>query len=276
MNFSIEDLKKILKKTKACIVWGGSLGMVPADSKIIKVEKILQIDPQAQLLASIMSKKLAVSSKYILIDIPYGKTAKVTKFQALNLKKKFDQLGRYFNKKLECVLTDGSQPIGNGVGPALELIDIIKILDKRDGPKDLEKKSLFLSGKLLEMTGKANKGKGIKMAKDILDSGKAFEKFKEIVKAQKGNLKNIKPAKFKEDILAEKSGEISEISNKQINSLARVAGCPVNKFSGIYLYFHVKDKIKKREKLLTIYSESKSRLKEAVKFYNNQKPIKIK
>jgi len=276
VDFSMNDIKKILKKTKACIVWGGSLGMVPADSKIIKIEKVLKIDPQAQLLASIMSKKLAVSSKYILIDIPYGKTAKVTKSQALNLKKKFEQLGRYFNKKLECVLTDGSEPIGNGIGPALELIDIIKILDKRNGPKDLEKKSLFLSGKLLEMTGKADKGKGIKMAKDILYSGKAFEKFKDIVKAQKGSLNGIKPAKFKKDILVKKSGRIFEINNKEINSLARVAGCPVNKLSGIYLYFHVKDKIKKGEKLLTIYSESKSRLKEAIKFYKNKKPIKIK
>jgi len=276
VDFSMNEIKKILKKTKACIVWGGSLGMVPADSKIIKIEKVLKIDPQAQLLASIMSKKLAVSSKYILIDIPYGKTAKVTKSQALNLKKKFEQLGRYFNKKLECVLTDGSEPIGNGIGPALELIDIIKILDKRNGPKDLEKKSLFLSGKLLEMTGKADKGKGIKMAKDILYSGKAFEKFKDIVKAQKGSLNGIKPAKFKKDILVKKSGRIFEINNKEINSLARVAGCPVNKLSGIYLYFHVKDKIKKGEKLLTIYSESKSRLKEAIKFYKNKKPIKIK
>ena len=147
VEFSINELKKFLKKTNACIVWGGALGMVPADSKIIQVEKILKIDPEAQLLASIMSKKLAVGSKYILIDIPYGKTAKVSKSEALNLKEKFEQLGRYFNKKLEVVLTDGSQPIGNGVGPALELVDVLRVLDpKEQSPKDLEKKSLFLAG----------------------------------------------------------------------------------------------------------------------------------
>ena len=277
VEFSIDELKKILKKTNACIVWGGSLGMVPADSKIIKIEKMLKVDPQAQLLASIMSKKLAMGSKYILIDIPYGKTAKVNKSAALNLKKKFEKLGNYFNLKLECFLTDGSQPIGNGIGPVLELIDIIKILDpKKKGPKDLEKKSLFLSGKLLEMTGKAEKGKGIKIAEEILYSGKAFEKFKEIIKAQNGGLKIIKPAKFRKDILSKKSGEIFEINNKKINSLARITGCPINKFSGLYLYFHLKDKIKKGEKFLTIYSESESRLKEAIKFYYNKRPIKIK
>ena len=276
IEFSIDELKKILKKTKACLVWGGALGMVPADSKIIQVERVLKIDPEAQLLASIISKKLAIGSKYILIDIPYGKNAKVNKPKALVLKKKFEQLGKYFNKKLECVLTDGSQPIGNGIGPALELIDILKVLDpKKQAPGDLEKKSLFLAGKLLEMTGKAKKGKGIELAKEILYSGKAFEKFKQIIKAQKGNLKKIKPAKFKINILAKKQGKVFEIDNNKINSLARITGCPASKFSGVYIYLHVGDKVKKGGKLLTIYSESKSRLKEAVKFYKDKKPIKV-
>ncbi|MCK4647862.1 thymidine phosphorylase, partial [Candidatus Pacearchaeota archaeon] len=123
IEFSMSKLKKIVKKTNACLIWGGALGIVPADSKIIKVEKMLKIDPDAQLLASIMSKKLAMGAKYILIDIPYGKTAKVNKQQALRLKKKFEYLGKIFKKKLEVVLTKADEPMGNGVGPALELID---------------------------------------------------------------------------------------------------------------------------------------------------------
>ena len=277
IEFSIKELKKIVKKTNACIVWGGALGMVPADSKIIKVEKILKIDPEAQLIASIISKKLAGGSKYILIDIPYGKTAKVDRAKAMRLKKKFEQLGKYFNKKLKVVLTDGSQPIGNGIGPALELVDVLKVLNpEENGPKDLEKKSLFLAGKLFKMTGKAKKSKGIEMAKEILYSGKAFKKFKQIIKAQGGKLNSIHSAKFKKNILSKKSGRISEINNKKISSLARIAGCPVDKFSGLYLYFHVGDKIKKKEKILTIYSESRARLKHAVEFYEKEKPVKMK
>lgn len=276
VEFSIDELKKILKKTNACLVFGGALEIVPADSKIIQIERILGLDPQAQLLASIMSKKIAVGSKYILIDIPYGKSAKVDKVQALDLKKKFEQLGRYFKKKLEVVLTDGSQPIGNGIGPALELVDVLKVLDRKKEPtKDLEQKSLFLAGKLLEMTGKAKKSKGIELAKEILYSGKAFEKFKQIIKAQNGTLKNLKPAKFKKDLLAKKSGKIYEIDNNKVNSLARIAGCPIDKFSGLYLYFHRGDKVKKNEKLITIYSESRSRLKNAIEFYNKERPISI-
>jgi len=277
VEFSSEELKKILKKTNAFLVWGGAWEMVPADSKIIEVEKKLKLDPEAQLLASIMSKKLAVGSKYVLIDIPYGKFAKVTKTKALVLKKKFEQLGRHFHLKLKCVLTDGSQPIGNGIGPALEMVDIIKVLDpEKQGPEDLEKKSLFLAGELLEMTGKTKKGKGIKLAEEILHSGRAFERFKQIIKAQKGTLKNLKKAKYKKNIILKKSGRIFEINNKEINSLARVAGCPQSKYSGIYLYFHVGEKPKKGEKLLTIYSESKSRLRQAIKFYNSKKPIKMR
>jgi len=276
VEFSMKELEKIIKKTNACMVWGGSLGMVPADSRIIQVEKLLKIDPQAQLLASIMSKKLAVGSKYILIDIPYGKGAKVNIAQAIKLKKKFEQLGRYFHKKISVILTDGTQPIGNGIGPGLELIDILKILKcEENAPKDLEKKSLFLAGQILEMVKKAKKGKGIELSKEILQSGKALEKFEQIIIAQEGNLKEIKPAKFRKNILSKKSGKIKEINNKKINSLAKIAGCPIDKFSGVYLYFHVKDKIKKGEKILTIYSESKSRLKHAIEFYNKEKPIKF-
>jgi len=277
VEFSMNKLKKIVKKTNACLVWGGTLGIVPADSKIIQVEKILKIDPEAQLLASIMSKKLAMGAKYIIIDIPYGKTAKVDKSKALKLKKKFEQLGKHFKVKLRCVLIPAKEPMGNGVGPALELIDVIKVLNpKEKGPEDLEKKSLFLAGELLEMTKKAKKGKGIEMAKEILDSGKAFEKFKQIIKAQGGDLKRIKSAKFKKDILSKKTGKIFEVNNKKINSLARISGCPTDKFAGLYIYIDVGNKIKKREKILTIYSESKSRLRQAINFYNNQKPIRIK
>lgn len=277
VEFSIKELKKILKKTNACMVWGGALGMVPADTKIIKIEKELNIDPKPQLLASIMSKKIAVDSKYIVIDIPYGKNSKVSKAEALDLKRKFEYIGKYFGKKLKCVLTDGTQLIGDGVGPALELEDIIKILDpEKEGPLDLKEKSLFLAGELLEMTGKAKKTQGIEMAEDILSSGKAFEKFKQIIEAQNGSLKNMKSAKFKKHILAKKTGKIVEMHNKKINSLARVAGCPIDKCAGIYFYFHVKDSVKKHQKILTIYAESKPRLNEAVRFYQETRPVKIK
>ena len=156
-------------------------------------------------------------------------------------------------------------------------MDIVKILDPaQKGPADLEKKALFLAGNIFEMTGKAKKGNGIKMAKEVLRSGKAFTKFKDIVKAQNGNLNRIKEAKFKHNLLSKKSGKVSGIDNHVINSLVRVLGCPVDKSSGMYLHVHLEDKVKKGSHLATLYAESKSRLDESVKFYEKFKPIRIK
>jgi len=276
VEFSMKELKKLVEKVGACLIWGGSLEIVPADEKIISIEKTLNIDPESQLLASIMSKKLALGAKYILIDIPYGKTAKVNKEKALGLKKKFEYLGKHFNRKLKVVLTHGDEPIGNGVGPALEILDILKVLKRcEDRPLDLEKKSCFLAGEIFEMTGKVQKGKGAVFAKQILDSGKAFKKFEEIIIAQEGDLNKVRVAKFRRDIVMGHSGKITEIDNKKINYLARLAGCPMDKSAGLYLYHHVGERVNKGEKILTVYSESKSRLKEAVNFFVTQKPIKF-
>ncbi|MFH1801328.1 MAG: thymidine phosphorylase [archaeon] len=278
VDFSMKELRKIIQKTGACMVWGGGLEMVPADSIIIQIEKVLNIDPESQMLASIMAKKLAVGSNYILIHIPYGRTAKVNRQKAVALKKKFEKLGKYFNKKLKCNINKNNGPVGKGVGPVLEMIDVIKILDpNQKGPKLLEKRALILSAELLEMTGKAKKGEGLKMALDILYSGKAFEKFKQIIKAQEGDLdfKKLQPAKLKKDFYSAKSGRISEIDNKKINLLARIVGCPSDKRAGVYLHFNAGEKVRKGEKIITIYSENRSRLKQASKFYEENKIIKI-
>ncbi len=276
VEFSMKELKKIIKKTGGCMVWGGYLGMVPADSKIIRVEKALKIDPMAQLIASIMAKKLAVGSRYILVDIPYGKGAKVDKKHANFLKKKFEALGKHFKVNLKCVLTDGTQPIGCGVGPVPELKDVIAILDpEKQGPKDLEEKSLLLSSEIIRMTGKAGKEESKKKAKDILYSGKAFEKFKEIIEAQSGNINKIKEAKLNHNILAKKSGKIKNIENKKISSLARITGCPLDKQCGLYLHVLKGEKVKKKQKLITIYANSKTRLNEAIRYFKEEKPIKI-
>jgi len=274
VDFSIKEIKNILKKTNACFVWGGALKLAPADDKIIKIGRIIKIDATAQLLASILSKKISVDSDYVLIDIPYGKSAKVTKRQAEKLKSKFFKLGKIFGLKIEVLLTNGTNPIGNGIGPVLEIIDIIKILKREEGPKDLEEKSIMLAGKLLEMTGKAKKGKGRKLATQILDSGKAYNKFQEIIKAQKGNLKNfknLKPGKYTHTIKAKRKTKIKNINNKLINSLARHAGCPEDKLAGIYLYKKANQTMEKGDKILTIYATSKEKLKHARKFYNQNK-----
>ena len=138
VELSLKKIKEVVDKTGACLAWGGSLGLAPSDDKIIQVERLLNLDIEPQLIASIMSKKLAAGAKYILIDIPYGRGAKVNNLSnAKKLGKKFEKIGKRFKLKLKVVYTDGSQPIGNGAGPILELLDILKVLqNKKDAPED--------------------------------------------------------------------------------------------------------------------------------------------
>lgn len=276
VDFSAKDLKKIVMKTGACLAWGGSLGLAPADDKLIQIEKMLNVDPEPQLLASILAKKLAVGSKYVLIDIPCGEGAKVTRSRALSLSKKFVDVGSRLGLKIETLITDGSQPIGNGVGPMLEIEDIIKILKREDGPKDLEKKSILLAGLILEMVRAVPVGKGKKKAKEILDSGAAFTKFKEIIEAQKGSLSRLRKAPIQHIIRSQRAGRVTEIHNRLINTLGRILGSPIDKAAGLYLHIHRDTNVSKGDPLVTFHTESSVKLKEALLFYKNNPPISVK
>jgi AMP phosphorylase len=277
VEFSIEEIKKIVTKTNACIVWGGSLGLSPADDKLIQVERLLNLDPKAQLLASVLSKKISVGSKHVLIDIPFGKSAKVSKAEGLELKKDFEKFGKKFDLNIRCVLTNGDEPIGWGIGPLLEIRDIIHILKRDEQPvKDLENKSLFLAGQIFELCGKAEKGEGERLASAILDSGKAYNKFQEIIEAQNGKVPSMKEIEsrlgiYRKDILAEKSSKI--IDNKKINLIASIAGSPMDKGSGILLAKHIGSEVQKDEKVLTIYSQSQARLNNAVDLFKKIRPV---
>lgn len=275
VDFSINELKKIVKKTGACLAWGGALGLAPADDKLIQVEKMLNLDPEPQLLASILSKKIAVGSNYVLIDIPYGDGAKVSKAQALELKKKFLYLAGKLGLHMQVALTDGSQPIGQGIGPLLEVKDVLRVLRQQDSPQDLERKSVMLAGMLLEMMGKARKGQGVTKARSMLTSGKALAKFEQIIKAQHGHIDGLPEAQFHHTIRAPTAGKISTIDNHRTNTLAHILGCPVDKAAGVFLHLHRGSRVKKGDMLLTLYAESKTQLQRGLDYSKENMPIHI-
>ncbi len=264
--FPIKKMKEIIKKANGCIVWGGALNLAPADDKIITVEKSLMIDAESQLLASIIAKKQSVSSTHVIIDIPIGPHSKITsRKKALHLKRKFEQICKALGMKVKIVLTDGSQPIGNGIGPALEARDVLKVLrQKYDRPLDLERKCLMMATELFKMIGVKD---GYKKAKEILVSGKAYEKMQQIIKLQGGN-PNIKHediplGSFEYDLIAKRDGIVKSINNISIAKLGRIAGAPWNKGAGIYLYRHIGDRIKKGERILTVFTGTKSKIEYA-------------
>lgn len=269
VDFSTQELKKIVKKTGACLAWGGALGLAPADDKLIRVERLLNLDPEAQLLASIMSKKIAAGSKYVLIDIPYGPQAKVSKEEAKKLRKKFLKIAKAFKIKMKVILTLGEQPIGNGIGPVLEMIDVLKVLKQENQPRDLENKSIYMAALILEMMHKAKPGKGEFVARSILETGAALEKFNQIISAQGRNKGDLSLGRFKEVIKSSRAGKIAHVDNKHINTLARILGCPEDKKSGIYIHHHTGDFVEKSQPLLTLYSENKRKLAEGIAYLNS-------
>ncbi len=276
VDLSFTKMRHVIEKVNGCIVWGGAISLAPADDKIIRIEYPLSIDAEGQLIASVMSKKYSVSSKYLLIDIPVGKTTKAkTKKDAARLKQKFEKIGKQLGIKVKVITTNGSQPIGNGIGPVLEAKDCLAVLkNSKKMPLDLKEKSVMMAGLLLEMGGKAKKGKGKEKALAILESGLAHKKMMQIIKAQ-GKMKTPQLGKETYDYRANKNGKIVEMDNEDIAKIARLAGAPKDTGAGLYLYKHVSDKAKKGEKIFTIYAESKAKLKHAKKFLKEKDGIKI-
>jgi AMP phosphorylase len=263
VSLSLAKMKSVVKKTGACLAWGGSMDIAPSDDVLIKVEHPMSLDPIGQMLASVLAKKKAAGSTHVLIDIPWGKGSKVPeKERAVMLKSKFERIGKRLGMNVVAMLTDGTSPIGNGIGPALEARDVLLTLQCEDcGSTQLREKSIAIAGELLELCGKAASGKGALMAKMLLHSGKAAEKFFEIVQAQGNRVidpKKIVLGTHTFDVVAISNGTVAEISNRTISTIAKLAGAPSDKGAGLYIHKHVGDTVLKGDVLYTIYAESKS------------------
>ncbi|MEM4367005.1 MAG: AMP phosphorylase [Candidatus Anstonellales archaeon] len=268
VDFNREKLEEIVLSSKGAIVWGGGINIASADDKLIKIRNPLSLDPKGMLLASIMAKKKSVGAKYVVIDLPVGRGAKIDSVEeAHRLANDFISIGKRLGMKVEAVITDGSQPVGNGIGPALECIDVLEVLEGR-GPEDLKTKSCLLAGKIIEMVGKVEEGKGYSYALKLLETGKAMEKMREIIKLQGGNpnikAEDIKIGRYSYQVKSKKAGKISHIDNKRVNKLARAAGAPFDKGAGIYLHRSVGEKVEEGDVLFTIYAESEDKLDFAV------------
>lgn len=280
VEFSLTQIKEILNRTHACLVWGGALGLAPADDKIIQVERLLSLDPESQLIASILAKKISVGATHILIDIPCGRASKVSPNEARILKNKFEAVAKKLNLNLKVLITKGDEPIGNGIGPLLELLDVLSVLNRdKNRPLDLEKKSLLLATELLSMMN-IEKEKARQICINLLESRQAFYAFQKIIEAQGGNFKNLGKklglAKYKKTIYSNTNGKVEEISSKKLANISRLAGTPENKKAGIYLHVHIGDLTRKKQPLFDIYSESKDKLDYAVDVAEHSNPIKIK
>ncbi|MDD3861560.1 MAG: AMP phosphorylase [Candidatus Gracilibacteria bacterium] len=265
-------LQEIADKVGGFIAWGGGVDLAAADDKMIRARHPLSLDPEGMLLASIMAKKHSVSSTHVLIDIPVGKQTKIkTRAEGKRLAKKFTSLGKKLGMVVEVMLSKGEEPVGNGVGPILEAIDVMKVLkDKKDAPQDLKQKGIEMSGQLLELCGKAKRGKGEAIARKVLESGLAYKQMMRIIKAQGESKIKLIPGKYTMDILAKKSGKITGLNNRLISHIARTAGAPKDKGAGVYIHKKLKDTVKAGEVLYTIHADVEERLKYSEEYKINE------
>ncbi len=277
VEISIDKMQQVVQQHRGMLSWGGTAKLAPVDDILISVERPLSMDSTGQMVASILSKKIAAGSTHLLIDIPVGASAKIHSNQdALKLRKIFEYIGDQLGLHLEVILTDGSQPIGNGIGPVLEAIDVEKVLKNQlDAPRDLREKSLRLAGRILEFDPDVRGGQGYIIARDILESGRAYEKMQAIVSAQGVQEKFESNAPLVHEVKAEKSGYVHAIDNFKISSIASLAGAPIDKHAGIYLFKKVGDKVSKGEVLFKIYACFKSDFEFATQFATDNKVYTI-
>jgi hypothetical protein len=253
------------------------VNLAPADDLIIRVEYPLGIDPHAQLLASVMSKKKAVGAEFLAIDIPVGAGTKVpTMEKAQAYAKDFVELGERLGMHVECAITYGEQPVGRAIGPALEASEAISILEGNLHPSSVIEKACGMAGMLLEMGGIK---RGEAKAREILMSGKALEKFREIVAAQGGdpNLKSedIRVGQYTYDITAKMCGYVNGVRNKELVALARAAGAPKDKGAGVLLHKKRGNRVDDGEAVLTIYADSPAKLEQAIELSRKFNPVTI-
>jgi len=271
VDFTVPEIQKIVSEVGGCIVWNGRLKIAPADDIIIRVEEPLSFESFDKVIVSILAKKIAMSSNQLLLDVPVGPTMKIKYVtDALKFKRKFVELARRFDITVKVDINHQLEPLGEGVGAALEAVDVLKVLEQSANRSlKLESKSLKLASRLLDMCYLADHKKedGLRMAEYLLHSGKAEAKFREIIKAQRGNpdvsWKTVKLAKYSRKYLAKKAGKIMAVNNYQLSALAKVLGAPKDRRAGLALYKKLDEKIGKNDILMEMFSESQSRLEEA-------------
>jgi thymidine phosphorylase len=249
------EMHTVVERCGGCVVWGGRVNLSPADDVLISVERPLSIDTPEQMVASILSKKIAAGSTNLVIDVPVGPSAKMRDARAaLRLRKLFEFVGSRLGLHVEVVMTDGSQPIGRGIGPVLEMRDVQAVLrSASDAPRELIEKSVFLAGRLLELDPDVRGGQGEARARDLLSSGAAMRKMEQIAEAQGPSPISGALGNLVHEVTAKSDGRIEGIDCLRIARVARLAGAPTDAGAGIDIVRRKGDTVRAGEPLYFIF-----------------------
>ncbi|MFI5000157.1 MAG: thymidine phosphorylase family protein [Reyranellales bacterium] len=263
-----EAMREIVAAENGCLVWGGHANLSPADDVLIAVERPLSIDTPEQMVASILSKKMAAGSTHLVLDLPVGPTAKLRDRQSfVRLRKLFEYISDEVGLDTVVVQTDGSQPVGRGIGPWLEARDVLQVLERHPAaPRDLEDHALLLAGHLLEFDPALRGGRGIVRARELLESGAALAKMRRLMAAQGPPPAPSQLGTLKQDVLASGDGVVAAIDCHRLARIARLAGAPLDKGAGVDLFKKVGDSVAKGEPLYRIHADFETDFRFAGKF----------
>jgi len=267
VELDIDMLRRVVAAEGGCVAWGGAVDLSPADDIFVRIERELDVDTEGQLIASVLSKKISAGSTHVVIDIPVGMTAKVRSEEAgTRLADRISGVAARFGLSATCFLSDGSQPVGRGIGPALEAFDVLAVLQNAgNAPDDLRQRAVTLAGAALEIGGKAEAGQGGALAMKTLTTGRAWDKFQAICKAQ-GGLRVPPKASQRYTISAKQAGRVTRIDNRKVSRLAKLAGAPASKAAGISMAVRLGDEVERGQPLLHVHAATRGELAYALDY----------
>jgi thymidine phosphorylase len=269
VELSLEHMRRVVDREGGCLVWGGSVALSPADDILIRVERPLDFDSDAQLVASVLSKKIAAGATHVLLDLPVGPNAKLrSEDSARSLGNRMQAVATTFGLNAIVHIADGTQPVGNGIGPALEARDVLAVLEGLPGaPNDLRQRAIDLAGHLLDMAGVREDGRAL--ATRTLDSGQALRKFEAICEAQ-GGRRTPPQAHYREPIVANENGVITAIDTRKLARLAKLAGAPRAPAAGVDMHVRIASKVARGQPLMTVHAQSPGELHYALEYFARQ------
>jgi thymidine phosphorylase len=268
VELNAAEMRAVVEREHGCLVWGGHVNLSPADDIFIAVERPLSVDSPEQMVASILSKKAAAGVTHLVLDLPVGPTAKLrSPDAATELRKLFEYVADAIGLNIEVVFTDGSQPIGNGVGPALEARDVMAVLrNDADAPADLRDKSLLLAARMLEFDPALRGGKGLARAQELLQTGAALAAMQRIMAMQGPPPAPPERAPLSRDITAQGEGVVRGIDCLRLARIARLAGAPFVKSAGVDLLAKTGAPVIAGQPLYRVYAGTSSDLEFALNY----------
>jgi thymidine phosphorylase len=274
VELSSEAMRRVVEKEGGCVVWGGTAGLSPADDLLVRVERPLELDSEGQMVASVLSKKASAGATHVVIDIPVGPTAKVRSRAAAELLcRRFEEVGRGIGIVVRVVFSDGLQPVGRGIGPALEAHDVLSVLRcEAVAPLDLRARSLALAAAILEASGAVPAGLGMQQSELLLDAGQAWKKFQAICEAQ-GGMRVPGRAAHVRPVLAGRAGTVSAIDNRRLSRAARLAGAPRASVAGVRFLAPLGTRVERGQPLFELHAQAPGELDYAMDYVTRDQDI---